>query len=147
VDKPRFAYRVAMLDAGRHFFPISMVERYLDELALYKVNYFHLHLSDDQGLRIAIDGLPRLASVGGSTEVGGGPGGIYTKADYLTIVRDAAARYITGELRSTSPAAPTPRWPPTPPELRRRGVAAADRYPTSDSVRRAGSPSTRSSTR
>jgi hexosaminidase len=95
VDAPRFAYRGAMLDVSRHFFPVSVVERYLDELALYKVNYFHLHLSDDQGWRIAIAGLPRLTSVGGSTEVGGGPGGFYTQADYLTIVRYAAARYIT----------------------------------------------------
>ena len=95
VDRPRFAYRGAMLDVARHFFPVSVVERYLDELALYKVNYFHLHLSDDQGWRIAINGLPRLTSVGGSTEVDGGPGGYYTQADYLTIVRYAAARYIT----------------------------------------------------
>jgi hexosaminidase len=95
VDRPRFAYRGAMLDVARHFFPVSVVERYIDELALYKVNYFHLHLSDDQGWRIAINGLPRLTSVGGSTEVGGGPGGYYTQADYLAIVRYAAARYIT----------------------------------------------------
>ena len=95
VDAPRFAYRGAMLDVSRHFFPVSVVERYLDELALYKVNYFHLHLSDDQGWRIAINGLPRLTSVGGSTEVDGGPGGFYTQADYQTIVAYAAARYIT----------------------------------------------------
>jgi hexosaminidase len=93
-DRPRFAYRGAVLDVARHFFPVSVVEWYLDELTLYKVNYFHLHLSDDQGWRIAIDGLPRLTSVGGSTEVGGGPGGFYTQADYLTIVRYAAERYI-----------------------------------------------------
>jgi hexosaminidase len=95
VDRPRFAYRGAMLDVSRHFFPVSVVERYIDELALYKVNYFHLHLSDDQGWRIAINGLPRLTSVGGSTEVGGGPGGFYTQADYLAIVRYAASRYMT----------------------------------------------------
>jgi hexosaminidase len=55
----------------------------------------HLHLSDDQGWRIAIDGWPRLATYGGSTAVGGGKGGYYTQADYSAIVRYAAARYMT----------------------------------------------------
>ncbi|MDQ1541006.1 MAG: hexosaminidase, partial [Actinomycetota bacterium] len=55
VDYPRYAYRGAMLDVTRHFFPVRTVERYIDELALYKVNVLHLHLSDDQGWRIAID--------------------------------------------------------------------------------------------
>jgi hexosaminidase len=94
-DRPRFPYRGAMLDVSRHFFTVAQVERYLDEIALYKVNYFHLHLSDDQGWRIAITGWPRLTSVGGSTEVGGGPGGYYTQAQYRDIVAYARSRYIT----------------------------------------------------
>ncbi|MER5749763.1 beta-N-acetylhexosaminidase [Streptomyces sp. NPDC002088] len=93
-DSPRYAYRGAMLDVSRHFFTVAQVERYIDELALYKVNKLHLHLSDDQGWRIAIDSWPRLATYGGSTQVDGGKGGYYTKADYKEIVRYAASRYL-----------------------------------------------------
>jgi hexosaminidase len=95
VDYPRFAHRGAMLDVARHFFPVAVVQRYIDEIALYKVNRLHLHLSDDQGWRIAIDSWPNLAIYGGSTEVGGGPGGYYTQADYRAIVAYAATRFIT----------------------------------------------------
>lgn len=94
-DTPRYAYRGAMLDVSRHFFGVDQVEHYIDELALYKINYLHLHLSDDQGWRIAINGLPRLTSYGGSTEVGGGPGGYFTQAQYEQIVRYAAGHYMT----------------------------------------------------
>ncbi|MFF4539392.1 beta-N-acetylhexosaminidase [Streptomyces aureus] len=93
-DTPRYAYRGAMLDVSRHFFTVAQVERYIDELALYKVNKLHLHLSDDQGWRIAVGSRPRLAAHGGSTEVGGGPGGHYSQADYRAIVRYAASRYL-----------------------------------------------------
>ncbi|WP_018565682.1 family 20 glycosylhydrolase [Streptomyces sp. PsTaAH-124] len=93
-DTPRYAYRGAMLDVARHFFTVDQVKRYIDQLALYKINELHLHLSDDQGWRIAIDSWPRLATYGGSTQVGGGPGGHYTKADYREIVRYAASRYL-----------------------------------------------------
>ncbi|MFF9840280.1 beta-N-acetylhexosaminidase [Streptomyces sp. NPDC013740] len=92
-DFPRYAYRGAMLDVSRHFFTVDQVKRYIDQLALYKVNKLHLHLSDDQGWRIAVDSWPRLATYGGSTQVGGGPGGHYTKDDYKEIVRYAASRY------------------------------------------------------
>lgn len=95
VDYPRFAYRGAMLDVARHFFSVEEVKRYIDELVLYKVNYFHLHLTDDQGWRIEIDSWPRLATYGGSTEVGGGPGGYYTKEEYREIVEYARDRYMT----------------------------------------------------
>jgi hexosaminidase len=95
VDSPRFAYRGAMLDVARHFFTVAQVERYLDQIARYKVNYLHLHLSDDQGWRIAVNSWPNLAEYGGSTQVGGGTGGYYTQADYSAIVAYAAARYIT----------------------------------------------------
>ncbi|WP_371927788.1 family 20 glycosylhydrolase [Lentzea sp. HUAS12] len=95
VDHPRFSYRGAMLDVARHFHPVQTVKRYIDQLALYKINYFHLHLSDDQGWRIVIDSWPRLATYGGSTQVGGGPGGYYTKAQYSEIVQYAASRKIT----------------------------------------------------
>ena len=94
-DKPRYAYRGAMLDVSRHFLETEQVKRYIDQLALYKVNKLHLHLSDDQGWRIAIDSWPRLATYGGSTEVGGGAGGHYTKQQYREIVRYAAERHLT----------------------------------------------------
>ncbi|MEW2176872.1 beta-N-acetylhexosaminidase [Streptomyces sp. NPDC005406] len=93
-DTPRYAYRGAMLDVSRHFFSVDEVKRYIDQIALYKMNTFHLHLSDDQGWRLAIDSWPRLATYGGSTEVGGGPGGYYTKSQYKEIVRYAASRHL-----------------------------------------------------
>ncbi|MCX4700532.1 beta-N-acetylhexosaminidase [Streptomyces sp. NBC_01352] len=93
-DSPRYGWRGAMLDVSRHFFTVDQVKRYIDQLALYKVNKLHLHLSDDQGWRIAVDSWPRLATYGGSTQVGGGPGGYYTKADYQEIVGHAASRYL-----------------------------------------------------
>ncbi|NGN67281.1 family 20 glycosylhydrolase [Streptomyces sp. A7024] len=94
-DKPRYGYRGAMLDVSRHFFSVDKVKRYIDQMALYKVNRLHLHLSDDQGWRIAIDSWPRLTEYGGSTQVGGGAGGYYSKADYKEIVRYAASKHLT----------------------------------------------------
>ncbi|MER7876159.1 beta-N-acetylhexosaminidase [Streptomyces solisilvae] len=94
-DVPRYAWRGAMLDVSRHFFGVDKVKRYIDQLALYKINTLHLHLSDDQGWRIAIDSWPRLTTYGGSTQVGGGPGGYYTKDDYREIVSYAASRELT----------------------------------------------------
>jgi N-acetyl-beta-hexosaminidase len=94
-DRPRFAYRGAMLDVARHFFTVAEVERFLDQLALYKINYLHLHLTDDQGWRVAIAGWPRLTEVGGGTAVGGGPGGFYTLEEYRHLVEYARSRYIT----------------------------------------------------
>ncbi len=94
-DSPRYGYRGAMLDVSRHFFSVAEVKRYLDLASLYKLNKFHLHLSDDQGWRIQVDSWPRLTTYGGSLEVGGTPGGYYTKADFAEIVRYAAERYLT----------------------------------------------------
>jgi hexosaminidase len=93
-DRPRFGWRGAMLDVARHFRPVRDVKRYIDLLALYKLNRLHLHLSDDQGWRIAITKWPRLATWGGSTQVGGGRGGYYTQRQYSDIVRYAAQRYV-----------------------------------------------------
>ncbi|GAB3069213.1 family 20 glycosylhydrolase [Micromonospora schwarzwaldensis] len=95
VDRPRFPYRGAMLDVARHFFGVPDVLRVVDHLARYKLNHLHLHLTDDQGWRIAVDSWPRLAEVGGATEVGGGPGGWYTRDDYRRIVAYAARRHVT----------------------------------------------------
>ncbi|WKU07850.1 beta-N-acetylhexosaminidase [Micromonospora sp. HUAS LYJ1] len=95
VDRPRFPYRGAMLDVARHFFGVEDVCRVIDHLARYKLNHLHLHLTDDQGWRIAVDSWPRLATVGGRTAVGGGHGGWYTAADYRRIVAYAARRHVT----------------------------------------------------
>lgn len=95
VDRPRFAWRGAMLDVSRHFFSPDEVMQYIDLLALYKLNVLHLHLSDDQGWRIQIDSWPRLTQFGGTTQVGGGAGGFYTKQDYADIVRYAQDRFVT----------------------------------------------------
>ena len=94
-DRPRYPWRGLMLDVARHFFSAEEVERVVDLAALYKLNRLHLHLADDQGWRVEIPGWPRLTSVGAATEVGGGPGGFYTAADYARIVAYAAERHVT----------------------------------------------------
>ena len=94
-DAPRFAWRGCMLDVVRHFFDVPTIKRLIDQMAVYKLNRLHLHLSDDQGWRIEIKRWPRLAEIGGSTQVGGGAGGYYTQADYAEIVRYAQSRFIT----------------------------------------------------
>jgi len=63
-DQPRFAWRGNMLDVGRHFFPVSFIKKYIDILAMYKINTFHWHLTDDQGWRIEIKKYPLLAETG-----------------------------------------------------------------------------------
>ncbi|MEU7601992.1 beta-N-acetylhexosaminidase [Streptomyces sp. NPDC041003] len=93
-DRPRFAYRGAMVDIARHFFSVEQVKRYVDQLAQYKVNTLHLHLTDDQGWRLAVDSWPRLAEYGGGSEVGGGPGGHWTKDEYRELVAYAGERYV-----------------------------------------------------
>ncbi|QKW06653.1 beta-N-acetylhexosaminidase [Streptomyces sp. NA04227] len=93
-DVPRYAHRGLMLDVSRHFFTPDQVKRLIDQAALYKINKLHLHLSDDQGWRIAIDSWPRLAEYGGSTQVGGGKGGYYTKDQYKDLVNYAASRQM-----------------------------------------------------
>lgn len=95
LDYPRFGWRGAMLDVARHFFGVDDVKRYIDLLALYKLNHLHLHLSDDQGWRIEIQSWPNLAQIGGSTAVNGEGGGYYTQAQYMDLVAYAAARHIT----------------------------------------------------
>jgi hexosaminidase len=83
-----------MLDVSRHFLPAADVRRLVDLMALYKLNRLHLHLSDDQGWRLEIKSRPELTRVGGSTQVGGGPGGFYTQAEYAELVAYAAARHV-----------------------------------------------------
>jgi hexosaminidase len=94
-DRPRFAWRGAMLDVARHFFGPADLRRYIDLLAFYKINRLHLHLSDDQGWRVEIKSWPNLARYGGSTQVGGGAGGFYTQQEYGELIAYARDRFIT----------------------------------------------------
>jgi hexosaminidase len=105
-DYPRFSYRGMMLDCGRHFFPVKFVKEYIDLLALHNMNYFHWHLSEDQGWRIEIKKYPKLTQIGSQrkeTVIGhntnnydGKPyGGFYTQEEAKAIVAYAKARHIT----------------------------------------------------
>ncbi|MFB8237551.1 family 20 glycosylhydrolase [Kitasatospora purpeofusca] len=96
-DSPRYEYRGVMLDVARRFFSVAEVKRYIDEAAAYKINKLQLHLTDDQGWRIAIDALPNLTKVGASTQSGftGGTDWYYTAADYKEIVTYAGSRFMT----------------------------------------------------
>ena len=94
-DFPSYSYRGSMLDVARHFFGVDDVKNYIDQLAFYKMNALHLHLSDDQGWRIEIKSWPNLTAHGGKTEVGGGEGGFYTQEQYADIVKYAQERFIT----------------------------------------------------
>ncbi|HEV7933585.1 MAG TPA: beta-N-acetylhexosaminidase [Actinomadura sp.] len=94
-DGPRYPWRGVMLDVARHFFDVRAVKRFIDHAVAYKINVLHLHLTDDQGWRLAIDRWPRLADHGGGTEVGGGPGGHYSRRDFQEIVGYAGARHMT----------------------------------------------------
>jgi len=76
-DRPRFAYRGMHLDVGRHFFPVDYIKKYIDFIAMHKMNTFHWHLTEDQGWRIEIKKYPRLTQVGGfrnGTIIGRNPG-------------------------------------------------------------------------
>lgn len=94
-DTPAYGYRGSMLDVARHFFGVDDVKNFIDQLAYYKMNVLHLHLSDDQGWRIEIKSWPNLTAHGGKTEVGGGEGGFYTQEQYTELVKYAQDRFIT----------------------------------------------------
>lgn len=106
-DTPRFSWRGSHLDVARHFMPKEFVLKFLDLMALHKLNVLHWHLVDDQGWRIEIKKYPRLSLVGGKTdyttfnpvqpmEAASLPqGGYYTQDDIREVVRYAAQRFIT----------------------------------------------------
>jgi hexosaminidase len=99
-DYPRYGYRGLMLDIARHFETPSAVKKLIDQASAYKVNTFHLHLSDDQGFRIVIKGFPNLTAIGGRGAVGTDgrtmdPGGFWTQAQYKDVVAYAAAHFMT----------------------------------------------------
>lgn len=112
-DAPRFEYRGLLLDVARNFHAKETVFRLLDLMARYKLNKFHFHLTDDEGWRLEIRGIPELTAFGarrGHTPdpmrhlqpaYGSGPdvrdphgSGFYSRADYLEILKYAAARHI-----------------------------------------------------
>lgn len=111
-DAPRFDYRGIQLDVGRNFHSKDAVLRLLDQMAAYKLNKFHFHLSDDEGWRIEIPGLPELTDIGSKRchdlsektcllpQLGSGPdsnnngSGYFTRADYIDILKYAKARQI-----------------------------------------------------
>ncbi len=108
-DYPRFPYRGQMLDVSRHFFPTSFIKQYIDWLAFHKFNYFHWHLTDDQGWRVEIKQYSKLQEVGAfrkETLVGHYAdqpqkfdglryGGFYTQEEIKDIVQYAAERFVT----------------------------------------------------
>lgn len=113
-DAPRFAYRGMHLDVGRHMFPMEFIKKYIDLIALHKMNRFHWHLTEDQGWRLEIKKYPKLTEVGawraetaigknfphayeGATFKGDGKryGGFYTQEEAREIVKYAADRHIT----------------------------------------------------
>ncbi len=108
-DYPAFKWRGLHLDVCRHFFPVSFVKKYIDYLAMYKMNTFHWHLTDDQGWRIEIKKYPKLTEIGAwrnSTLIGHYSdmphrfdstryGGFYTQDEIREVVAYAAKRHIT----------------------------------------------------
>jgi hexosaminidase len=95
-DAPRFEWRGSLLDVGRHFFPIAFVKRYINLLALHKMNVLHWHLTEDQGWRVEIAKYPRLTEVGAwrTERDGTRHGGFYTKAEVRDIVEYARCRHV-----------------------------------------------------
>ncbi|MBD3242575.1 MAG: family 20 glycosylhydrolase, partial [Chitinivibrionales bacterium] len=97
VDYPRFDWRGSLLDACRHFWSVADTKRYIDLLALYKMNVLHWHLTEDQGWRIESKAYPRLTEIAAWRDDGHGGtyGGFYTQDEIRDVVAYAAARGIT----------------------------------------------------
>lgn len=105
-DEPRFSYRGLMLDVGRYYYPVESVKRFIDLMAIYKMNTFHWHLTEDQGWRIEIKKYPLLTSISSirkesmlghykDQQYDGKPhGGFYTQQEVKDIVAYAAKKYI-----------------------------------------------------
>lgn len=114
-DAPRFPYRGLHLDVARNFHDKAAVEKLIDVMSLYKLNHFHMHLSDDEGWRLEIPGLPELTEVGGHRghtlderdhlfpSFGSGPdpavsassgSGFFTRSDFIEILHYANRRHI-----------------------------------------------------
>ncbi|MCM2387283.1 beta-N-acetylhexosaminidase [Streptomyces albipurpureus] len=95
LDAPRFSWRGLSLDVARTFHDVETVRRVIDMLSLYKLNVLHLHLTDDQGWRVEIPDWPLLTEVGAAGAIGDRPGGFYSTADVVSLVRYASERFVT----------------------------------------------------
>lgn len=113
IDEPAFKWRGNMLDVARHYFPLSFIKKYIDNLATYKINTFHWHLTDDQGWRIQIKKYPKLTQISAfrkETLIGAQQrlknpedykydatpyGGFYTQDQIKEVIAYAQKRYIT----------------------------------------------------
>jgi hexosaminidase len=107
-DYPRFSYRGMHLDVSRHMFPVSSIKKWIDILALYKINTFHWHLTDDQGWRIEIKKYPELQTISSMRKEtiighkrrdphlfdGKSYGGFYTQEEVAEIIKYASERQI-----------------------------------------------------
>ena len=134
-DHPRFGWRGLMLDVSRHFFTVKEVKDFIDQMAKYKFNLLHLHLTDDQGWRIEIKSLPKLTEVGAwrverTGTFGNFPkpqpgekasyGGFYTHDDIRDLVKYANDRFVNilPAMRFQPPVTPaTPTTPSQPSTL------------------------------
>ena len=106
-DNPRYVYRGMHLDVARHFFPVSFIKKYIDLIAMHKMNTFHWHLTEDQGWRIEIKKYPKLTEIGSKrhgTIIDHHPGtgndekaygGFYTQEEVKDIVKYATERHVT----------------------------------------------------
>ena len=94
-DSPRFVHRGLMLDVCRHYVPIDYIYKFIDLLAMNKMNVFHWHLTDDQGWRIEIKKYPELAEIGGQLPNNGRKRGYYTQEEFKDLVNYANERFIT----------------------------------------------------
>ena len=105
-DAPRFACRAFMIDVGRHYFSVPYLKKLIDVFAMHNINYFHWHLTEDQGWRLEIKKYPMLTQIGSKrketilptnkNEFDGVPvSGYYTQDEAREIVKYAADRYIT----------------------------------------------------
>jgi len=109
VDQPRFKWRGMHLDVGRHFFDITFIKKYINYIAMHKMNIFHWHLTEDQGWRVEIDAYPKLTKIGAyrdETLIGNyfdkphkfdgiKYGGFYTKKEIQEVIEYARKRYVT----------------------------------------------------
>ncbi len=104
LDKPRYSWRGMMLDVGRYFYPVDFIKKFIDYMAMHKLNTFHWHLTEDHGWRMEVKKHPRLTQIGAfrkGTQVNGPNqidyrphGGFYTHEQIRDVVAYAAARYV-----------------------------------------------------
>jgi hexosaminidase len=135
VDAPRFAWRGALLDVSRHFFPADYVRRFIDLLAVHKLNTLHLHLTDDPGWRLEISAYPRLTEIGAWRE--GSMVGHTSRR--LTVATMTASVMVVTTLAKTSKSWSLTRQSATSP-LSRRWSCSGTRRRRSPRTRGSGAP-------